>query len=275
MGLVNNDPIDLTTFYRVPVAHHITLTLAIDAFANVAFVSEDFEDIALCPEVFFVDARPTVTGTSRSPFVQHRCWNTLTVEHGGDFRRSYSVNRQCEDLPNNFCRFLINNKAVFIFGVFHITIRSKGAEKQAFFCSHTLCIFDLSRKLSAVEVIDQRFERGIKAVDVLRSGTVETVVDGNETDTKKRKYTADVVADHEIITPETGKVFDYDTMYLPLLYLFHHSEKIRSFKVLTTPTVITELGDFPTAELGTTADKALQQSSLIGYTFGFGFAGIL
>ena len=39
--------------------------------------------------------------------------------------------------------------------------------------------------------------------------------------------------------------------------VFHHSEKIRSFKVLTTPTVITELGDFPTAELGMTADEVL------------------
>ena len=204
MGLVNDNPIRLTAFYGVPVAHHITLTLAIDTFADVAFVSEDFEDVALRPEVFFVDARPTVTGTSRSPFVQHRGWNAFTVQHGGYFRWSYSVNRQCENLPDNIRRFLINKETVFIFRVFHITIRSKGAEEQAFFCSHTLGVFDLTRKLSAVEVINQRFERGIKAVNVLWSGTVETVVDGDETDTEERKHTADVVADHEIITPETG-----------------------------------------------------------------------
>ena len=64
-------------------------------------------------------------------------------------------------------------------------------------------------------------------------------------------------------------------MYLSLFYLFHHSEKIRSFKVFPTPAVITELGDFCTAELGTAADEILQQSPLIGDTFGFGFAGIL
>ena len=64
-------------------------------------------------------------------------------------------------------------------------------------------------------------------------------------------------------------------MYLSPLYLFHHSEKIRSFKVLTTPAVITELGDFPTAELRAAADEALQQSPLIGYTLGFGFTRIL
>ena len=66
-----------------------------------------------------------------------------------------------------------------------------------------------------------------------------------------------------------------DAMYLSLLDLFHHSEKIRSFKVLAAPAIVTKLGDFPTAELRSAADEMLQQTSLIGYTFGFGFAGIL
>ena len=204
MGLISDNPIDLAAFYGVPVAHHITLTLTIDAFSDVAFITKDFENHGLRPEVFLVDARPTVTGTSRRPFVQHRCWYALTVEHSGDFRGFHSVNCQCENPSNNICRLFVNKEVVFIFGVFHITIRSKGAEKQAFFSSHTLGVFDLTGKLTAVEIINQRFERGIKAVDVLRSGTVETVVDGDETDTEERKYTADVVADHEIITSETG-----------------------------------------------------------------------
>jgi hypothetical protein len=55
-------------------------------------------------------------------------------------------------------------------------------------------------------------------------------------------------------------------LYLSLLYLFHHSQKIGSFKVFATPAVITKLGDFPTPELGMTADEILQQTTLIGYT---------
>ena len=102
---------------------------------------------------------------------------------------------------------------------FHIPIRSERTEEQSFLGSHTLCIFDLAGKLTAVEVINQRFERGIKAVDVLRSGAVKAVVDSDEANVQERKHTADVVADHEIITPETGKVFDYDAIYLSLFSL--------------------------------------------------------
>ena len=150
-----------------------------------------------------MDARPTVTGTSRRPFVQHRSRNAVTIKHGCYFRGSYSVNRQREYLSDNIRRSVINNKAVLVFRIFHIAIRCKGAEKQAFFCPHPLGVFDFSGKLPAVQVIDQRFERGIKAVNVLRSGTVKTVVDGNKPDAEKWKYTADVIANHEVITTKT------------------------------------------------------------------------
>lgn len=72
---------------------HITLTLAIDTFTDIAFITEDFEDVALRPEIFLVDAWPTVTGASRSPFVQHRRGNPLTIEHSRNLRGFYSVCR--------------------------------------------------------------------------------------------------------------------------------------------------------------------------------------
>src|SRR5699024_8322597 len=143
MGFVHDNPIGFAPLYRMPVAYHVTLTLAVDAFTDIAFITEDFTDVTHRPEIFLMDARPPVTGAARRPFIQHWCEDAITIECGGNLRRSYPVNRPCENLPNDRRRFFINDEAVFILRVFHITIRGKGTEEQPFLRPHTLGVFDL------------------------------------------------------------------------------------------------------------------------------------
>ena len=174
---------------------------------------------------------------------------------------------QTEYFTDNLCGRLVHDKGLLVVRLSLVAVGNRTAAPHSVFHSGLEYRLDFVAGVLCVPLVHDVQKR--REVIVLRGGAVHIVVDSDEANVQERKHTADVVADHEIITPETGKVFDYDAIYLSLFDLFHHSEEIRSFKVLTTPAVVTKLGDFPTSELRSAADEMLQQTSLIGYPFGF------
>ena len=95
----------------------------------------------------------------------------------------------------------------FVLRVFDIPIGRIGAEKRPSLRSGFLGALDLAGKIAAVQVIDQRPEGCIKAVYILRIDAVKSVVDGDKAHSEERKDAGDIVADRDVITPETRQIF--------------------------------------------------------------------
>ena len=58
-----------------------------------------------------------------------------------------------------------------------------------------------------------------------------------------RELVFQIVADHDMVTPEATEVFGHNAVYSSCIHICHHSLEIRSFKGGPTPSVVDVLAD--------------------------------
>ena len=98
------------------------------------------------------------------------------------------------------------------------------------------------RTVCRIEFIEDVLDRDHQIVVQIIPCGIHIFGDGDEADVMLGEILAQIVSDFDVITPETGQVFDDDRVDIPSLHFFHHAEKIRAFEVRACPSVITEKG---------------------------------
>ena len=204
MPVGNNDPVIAGDFDCVGAAHNIPASFSEHRLTNIPLVPQELCDQIARPEVIFPDAAPRRSCAAGFNLVVLWRAYALTVQSRRDLPCLCTVCCHLEDAPYHIGGFGIYQKMIFVLRVFDIPVRRIGAEKSPALGSGLFCAFDPAGEVTAVQVVDQRPKRSIKAVDIQRIAAVKAVVDGNEAHTQEREHAGDVVSHGEVITAKAG-----------------------------------------------------------------------
>ena len=120
---------------------------------------------------------------------------------------------------------------IFGIGVFHVAVNRK--------CTEELSALALDFKLAAgfygdvpaVRLIDKGFEGNDEIVlRLFFAEAVVVIVDCDKAAAEKRKGLFDVLTGVQIVSAETGKVFDHNAVGLAGFHVRHHLLKVGSLK---------------------------------------------
>ena len=187
--------------------------------------------------------------------------NTGIVKPAPDLHNADTLGTPFEYLSNHRSCFLVDNKMVFIIGVFAIPIRCPRSDELSTLLLNMKCGCGFLGYILTVNLVYEIFQRyDISVLGSLCGQRIKVVVDGDEADTEERKDTFQIVAGLLVITTETGKVFDYDAVHTTFSHFLHHFFKLRAVKVCTGSSVITEQGD--KLHIGFTFNKGREQGFL-------------
>ena len=114
--------------------------------------------------------------------------------------------------------------------------------KGAFSCGKLgmKCGLDLAAGVLGKPFIEKIFERheigqAFLGILVLGYGDISHLL--------LRELVFQIVADHNVVTPEAAEVFGHDAVHSSCIHICHHSLEIRSFKGSATPSVVDVLAN--------------------------------
>ena len=182
-----------------------------------------------------------VLGTTKS-LVLIRGWYTVFIQPVRNLCRTVTIQLHTEDCLNNRGYRLVNDQFVFIVLGSEIAVEDMVSNKFSVSSLDVQIGTDLDGNISAVRVVNQVLEWENDFISRLpRLCRVIIVVNCDKANAKCRENLFNVSARINVVTTETRKVFYNDAVDFSLLDLLNHFLKIRTVKVRTCETVITEL----------------------------------
>ena len=163
------------------------------------------------------------------PFVQNR--SNLVPGKAGE--------PQPENLPDHSSRFLVNHQLMLILRRLQIAVGCVCTGELACLCHLASYIPDLFRSVPAVKVIDKIFEGHLQACGLFPSFlAVIPVVHRDKPDSQKGEELFQIIADFNIISAKSGKIFYKNAVHFPLSDQFHQLNKLRAVKLFPTVAII-------------------------------------
>ena len=95
------------------------------------------------------------------------------------------------------------------------------------------------------------------------------IVDGNHPDSQEREDVFQIIANFQIITSETGKVFDNHNLNISVPDQVNHPLEVRSLEVRTRKTIVAEFHLGQSGKIRIQSNMPLDQLTLGGNTVAF------
>ena len=194
-------------------------------------------------------------------------WDLSGIQIFRNFLCRHSGNLHLKDFSDNLCRLFINHQLMLVLCRLLITIRRICTCKLSGLCHLPSDITDLFGSISAVKIIDKILKGDLQSCRLLTSIlTVIMIINCDKTNPEERKQLLQIISKLNIITPESGQIFYYDTVYPSLFRKINQLCKCRTVKAFPAESIITFLNDPAALKFRMLPDIIIKQHPLIADT---------
>lgn len=167
----------------------------------------------------------------------------------------------------------INDKAVLVFGIFFIAVHGKGAHALAVSSFYIKVAADFDGCIPTIGIVYQVFQRNDQIIGGgIGIQAIVIVVDSNKPYSHKGKYLLKIFSHFNVVSAETGKVFDDHTIYLTGANIGKHILKMGAVKIDTAVPIVRPLLVY--LDFGMGFQKIMYQISLIADTVAFNLIAV-
>ena len=152
--------------------------------------------------------------------VSGRRKNTGIVEPASNLYHADTLRAPFENLTDGRSRFLIDNKVVFVIGIFAVPIGCPRSDELATLLFNVKCRCGFLGYIFTVNLVDEIFQRhDISVLGSLCGQRIKIIVDGDEANTEEWENAFQIVSGLLVVTTEAGQVFDDDAVHTPFCVL--------------------------------------------------------